>query len=171
MSMNNIVARGIVALVQAAGRIQRVQARLLSGEIKDDVEHIEPYGFTSHAKPGAEHVTLFLDGDRSHAVAIVVSDRRYRLQDLPDGAVALYDSSGTHVVLDGQGGVEVTAATRVRIACPLVEVEGELRVNGNIVATGHIADQGGAKTMADMRSAHNAHRGHNLPGSTPDVSA
>jgi phage baseplate assembly protein V len=75
MSVKSIGARGRVAAVQAAGAIQRLQVRLLAGEIKDNVEHIEPFGFTSRPLAGAEHVTLFVDGDRSHGVVVVVGDR------------------------------------------------------------------------------------------------
>lgn len=170
-NFTSLIARGVVAAVHAAGRMQRLQLRLLAGEVKDEVEHLEPYGYTSHALPGAEHLTLFLDGDRSHGVAIVVADRRYRLQALPAGGVALYDNAGSSFVLNADGTVKTTAVTKVTIDCPLVEATGDLKVGGNILADGEVADRGGAKTMADMRDAYNAHQGHNLPGTTPNVSA
>jgi len=67
------------------------------------VEHFEPFGFTSKPLPGAEHITLFLDGDRSHGVTIVVADRRYRLTDLADGESALHDAYGNKVHLKKDG--------------------------------------------------------------------
>ena len=158
MSVRNLISRGLVALVNAAGRAQRVQVRLLAGEVKDNVEHLEPFGFTSHPLPGAEHVTLFPNGDRSHAVTIVIADRRYRLQALPAGGVALYDASGSAVTLSADGEISVQCATRVRLVAPLVVVEGDLQVTGNVTAAGNIADQGGAKSMAGMRADYNAHR-------------
>lgn len=90
-SVRNMLARGTVALANSAGKMQALQLRLLSGEAKDGIEHFEPYGYTSCPHPGAEAVTLFFAGDRSHGVAIVVADRRYRLQALAAGEVALYD--------------------------------------------------------------------------------
>lgn len=72
---------------------------LIAGEPKAGVEHLEPYGFTSRANSGAEAVVLFPDGDRSHAVVVTVSDRRYRLKGLQTGEVAVYDDQGQSVTL------------------------------------------------------------------------
>lgn len=99
-AIGNMIARGSVALVNAASKMQTLQVRLLSGEAKDNVEHFEPYGFTAHPHPGAEALALFLGGDRSHGVVLVVADRRYRIQDLAEGEVAFYTdediASGDH---------------------------------------------------------------------------
>lgn len=72
------------------------------------------------------------------------------------------------------GSVSVTA-TAATITAPTT-IDGDLTVNGaitgssNITAAGDVADQGGAKTMAAMRTEYNAHKGHGTPGSgnTPD---
>lgn len=161
----NLCARGVVSLVNAAGKLQTLQIRLLSGEVKDNVEHFEPYGFTSHPLSGAEHFTAFLDGDRTHGITLVVTDRRYRLQTLPEGGVALYDSVGTQVVLNADHTLQVTATGSVTITSPTVNI------TGNLVVSGDITD-GSGHTVAALRTAHNTHHGHSLPGgSTPDVTA
>lgn len=98
-AIGNMLARGTVALVNSASKMQALQMRILAGEVKDAVEHFEPYGFTSNPQPGAEAVTLFFGGDRSHGVAIVVADRRYRLTALASGEVALHDDLGQKVHL------------------------------------------------------------------------
>lgn len=108
----NMVARGSVALANAATKMQTLQLRLLSGEVKDGVEHFEPYGFTSCPKPGAEALVLFLGGDRSHGVAVAVGDRRYRLVGLDEGEVALFDDLGHKVHLT-RGGIVVDGAGHV----------------------------------------------------------
>jgi len=167
--VRNLVGRGVVGLVNAATKLQTLQIRLLAGEVKDKVEHFEPYGFTSHALPGAEHVTLFMDGDRSHGVTIVVADRRYRLQGLPAGAVALHDNVGTRIVLSADGEITVTADTRVTIDAPLVRITGSLQVDENIVADGDISDQGD-KSMSGMRDVFNDHdHDHGDPAGTTAV--
>lgn len=158
MSVKNLITRGLVALADAAGRVQRLQVRLLAGEVKDGVEHLEPYGFTSHPLPGAEHVTLFPSGDRSHAVTVVVADRRYRLQGLPAGGVALYDSDGSSVALLANGEIDVLASSRIRLVAPEVVVQGDLQVTGSVLAQGQISDSGGAASMQSMRDDYNAHR-------------
>lgn len=161
----NIFARGAVSLVNAGGKLQTLQLRLLAGELKDNVEHFEPFGFTSHPLPGAEHFTAFLDGDRNHGITLVVADRRYRLQSLPAGGVALYDSVGTKLVLNADHTLQVTATTSVTITSPSVTITGNLLVSGDIT-------DGSGHTVAALRNAHNNHHGHSLPGgSTPDVTA
>lgn len=139
----NLIARGAVTAVDASGMQQRVQLRLLAGESKDAVEHFEPYGFTSNPLPGAEHLTLFLDGDRSHGVTVVVNDRRYRLTALPAGGVALYDPSGSYIKLLNDGNIQ-SAGTWVH--------------DGDFLASGDVGDADGAHTLATMRTTYNAHR-------------
>lgn len=146
-SVGNMLARGTVVLANSAGKMQSLQVRLLSGEAKDGIEHFEPYGFTSAALPGAEHVTLFFGGDRSHGVTVVVADRRYRLQGLQSGEVALHDDQGTRLVLKRGGIVEVVAAAKVRMVTPLLEVTGEIK---------DMCDTTG-KTISSMRATYNSH--------------
>lgn len=161
--IGNLLARGTVAAVNAATKMQSLQMRLLAGEVKDAVEHFEPYGFTSNPKPGAEGVAVFLDGDRSHGIVLVVADRRYRLKSLASGEMAIHDDQGQKVhltrggiVIDGAAlpiviqnapTVTVKAATKVRMETPLLEVTGEIKDNTD--TTG--------KTMSGMRTAYNGH--------------
>lgn len=98
-AIGNMIVRGVVTLVNSSTKMQTLQVTLLDGEVKGDLEHFEQYGCTSRAHPGAEAVTLFFGGNRSHGVAIVVGDRRYRLTGLEAGEVALYDDQGQKVHL------------------------------------------------------------------------
>ncbi|CCG42191.1 phage baseplate assembly protein [Magnetospirillum molischianum] len=84
-----VVARGELTAI-GGGKMQAIQASLTAGEIKGDVEHFEPAGFTSHPLAGAEPLVLFPGGDRSHGIAVVVADRRTRPGDLPEGAACVY---------------------------------------------------------------------------------
>lgn len=167
--VGNMLARGVVTGVEVDGNQQVLQLRLLAGEARDRVEHFEPFGFTSHPKAGAEHLTAFLDGDRNHGIVLVVNDRRYRLSGLPEGGVALYDAHGSSIALNADGTITQTAA--------VIYVTGELHVaqnivsGGDVIAAGNVADQGGAHSLKQVRDAHNGHHGHSYPGSLPDVSA
>lgn len=161
-----LFSRGVVSGV-APGKLNKLQLRLLADEAKDGVEHLEPFGLASHPLPGAEAAAAFIDGDRSHGLVLVVADRRYRLQGLQAGEVALHDAHGNAVHLKAGGVIEVTAATKVVISSPLVECAGDLQVAGNITAAGMVSD--GAGSVQSMRDAYNNHAGHHLPGSTPDV--
>lgn len=153
--IGNMLARGTVTMANAANRMQTLQLKLLSGETKDGVEHFEPYGFTSHPKSGAEHLTVFLDGDRGHGITVVVSDRRYRLKGLAEGEVAISDDLGQKVhltrngiVINGAGKpITLTNASKVRMETSL-EVTGEIKDN---------CDSASGKTMSGMRTIYNGH--------------
>lgn len=164
--IGNMLARGSVAAVNAAGKMQSLQLRLLADETKDSVEHFEPYGFTSNPKPGAEVLAAFLDGDRSHGIVVVVADRRYRLAGLASGEMAIHDDLGQKVhltrdgiVIDGAGlpmviqnapTVTVKAAIKVRVESPLLEVTGEIKDR---------CDSSGV-SMYSMRTTYNGHTHH-----------
>jgi len=153
----SLIGRAVVKSINAASKCQTVDVELLAGQKKAGIEHLEPYGFTSRAKYGAEAIILFPDGDRSHAVAITVADRRYRMKGLKTGEVAIYDDLGqsvtltrTGIVVDG-GGKIITFknAPKARFEMP-------------IESTGQIQDlcDSSGQTMAAMRIAYNGHRHH-----------
>lgn len=132
--LGNMVARGAVSAVNSATKMQSLQLRLMADEAKDNVEHFEPFGFTSKPLAGAEHVTVFMDGDRSHGITIVVADRRYRLTGLQDGEAALHDAYGNKAHFKKDGTLDVVASNKVQITSPLVTMSGNLQVAGSISA-------------------------------------
>ena len=103
LALKNIVTRAVITALDTAKKCQSVGLKLIAGDTKENVEHLEPYGFTSAAKDGAEAVVLFPGGDRSHGIAVMVSDRRYRLKGLARGEVAVYDDQGQSVTLTRAG--------------------------------------------------------------------
>lgn len=156
-----MIGRGVVRLTNDATAVQTLQAELLAKEVRSDLERYQEYGFTSNPHPGADAIVACLGGHRDHAVVIAVEDRRYRLRNLKQGQVALYDSSGTVLLLGADGTVELLAAKRLTIRCPLVRIEGSLEV------TGDVSDRAGASDgtkMAFIRSRFNAHVHENPEG-------
>jgi len=101
--ISNMLTRGSVTLSNAAGKLQTLQISLLSDESKDAIEHFEPFGFTSNPHPGAEVLTAFIDGDRSHGIVLMATDRSYRLKNLVPGEVAIYDDHGAFIKLTQSG--------------------------------------------------------------------
>lgn len=156
--LQNLFSRGVVSAVNSALKMQTVQIQLLTGEGKDNVEHFEPYGYTSHPQVGAEQVTGFVDGDRSHGVVLIVADRRYRLTGLAAGEMAIHDDQGQKVHLTRTGIVIMGAGKPVLITdTPKVRMECDLE------ATGEIKDRcdSDGMTLEGMRNVYN---GHTHPG-------
>lgn len=153
--LGNMIARATVAAVNAATKMQSIQVRLLASEAKDDVEHFEPYGFTSHPHAGAEGIALFFDGDRSHGALVVVADRRYRITGLRSGEMAIHDDLGQKVhltrsgiVIDGAGlPITITETPKVRMETAMLEVTGEIKDR---------CDSDG-KSMETIRNTYNTH--------------
>lgn len=141
--MKNFFARGVVALVDAGRKLQGLQMRLTADEVKDGMEHFEPYGFTSNPQPGAEGLAAFLGGDRSHGVVICVSDRRFRLQALKSGEVALYTDEGDRLHFKRGRVIEVetltlkvTAGEAVEFDTPVIRTTGRIESVGDQIAAG-----------------------------------
>jgi len=129
--VENMVAIGVVNLLKDAAGLQLLQVELLSDEVQDGVERFQDYGVSSRPKPGAEGVFLAVMGNRGGGVMIAVGDRRYRLQGLAEGEVALHDDQGqvVHLKRDGillQSPLKVVVeAPQVTISCEAIDLGGE----------------------------------------------
>lgn len=158
-----IAGRGILTLVNDATKMQGVQVSLLDGEVCDDVDRMQEYGFSSVPLPGAEGVYLALGGSRDNGVIVATEDRRCRIKGLQGGEVAIYTDEGDSIILKRGHVIEVTtqtlnvvAATVVNLTTPTVNMSGDLNVAGDIVALGDVSDHG-AESMLGMRQVYNTH--------------
>lgn len=151
LGLGNLIARGVLRALDSHAKCQRASLTLMAGEVTEGLEYLEPYGLTSTAHPGAESVVLFLEADRSHGVVINVADRRYRLQGLEQGEVALYSDEGDSLMLRRGNRVELSTKTfivnaqeRVTFNTPLLEVpQGEIRDK--------------TSTISSLRQTYNGH--------------
>lgn len=109
----NLVSRAVVTLVNDKAKVQLLQLGVLADETRDDVERFQEYGFTSVPLLGAEAVVLFVGGRRDHGLVVAADDRRYRLQGLQPGEVAVYNHAGAKVLLKQDGTIEVTGTNIV----------------------------------------------------------
>ncbi|WP_047284147.1 phage baseplate assembly protein V [Pseudomonas protegens] len=141
--LTRLLARGTVVLAHSANKLQSLQMRLTAGEVNDDMEHFEPYGFTSNPLAGAEGIATFLGGDRSHGVVLVVADRRYRLKALAAGEVAIYTDEGDKIhfkrgrVIDiDTATLNIRASSGVTIDSPTLSMSGKILSQGDQVAAG-----------------------------------
>lgn len=114
--IENMLGRAVITAV-ASGKLQVVQVNLLAGETMDGVQHFEPAGFTSNPLPGAEGLVVFPDGVRTHGVAVVVTDRRFRPTDLNPGEAALFCHADglAQVRVELDGTVTIKGPTKVRV--------------------------------------------------------
>jgi len=118
-----MVARGVLKLSNDSGGLQTAQVSLLEDELRDKVERVQDYGFTSNPLPGAEAITLFVGGNRDHGLIIKVDDRRYRLNGLKGGEVAIYTDEGDSIHLKRDNEIEFTTKKLI------INAEDEVTIN------------------------------------------
>lgn len=155
LSLRNLISRAVITVVDSARKCQSVGVKMIAGDQKQYVEHLEPYGFTSAAQNGAEGVALFPAGDRSHGVVVVVADRRYRLKGLKRGEVALYDDQGQSVVLT-RSGIVVNGAGKPIIFKNASKARFEMPIESTADITDNCDSDG--LTMQQMRKTYNTHK-------------
>ncbi|NWB92338.1 phage baseplate assembly protein V [Pseudomonas agarici] len=132
-------ARGVLRGVTDSSGRQQLQVELLKDELRDNVEHMQNYGFTSHAT-GGDVAVAFIGGNREQGIVLAVDDRRYRLTLLP-GEVAIYDDLGNKVELLREM-LKVTAVQHLEAIAPTIKLVGNLEVIGDITTTGSITNNG-----------------------------
>jgi phage gp45-like len=138
--------RGVLRGVNDSTGRQQLQVELLKNELRDGVEHMQNYGFTSHPM-GGDVAVAFIGGNREQGIVLVVDDRRYRIS-LEAGEVAMYDDLGNKVELLREM-VKVTAVQHLEAQAPTIKLIGDLEVVGNITTTGTITNNG-----KDIGSTH-----------------
>lgn len=143
-----LIGRAVLAAVDDSGKRQRIQFSALKGEVKDSVERVQEYGFTSVPLPGAQVLFASISGNRDHPVAFAVDDPRYRLNGLAPGEAAVFTHEGTCIILRNGNKIEMVAATEITMDTPILKVTGDIIDNA----------ANGGQTMLSMRETYNIHR-------------
>ena len=127
-----------------------MQVQGLADETLQDLEQLQQFGFTSHAPAGTDVVVIPLGGDTSHGIVVAAEHGSYRIKNLRPGEVAVYDQSGSSIVLKNGRLIEVDcdtlhikAATKVMMDSPLVEASKELVAQGRMSGNDGLAVKGG----------------------------
>ncbi len=121
---------------------ETVQVQALDDEPLDYVERVEPYGFSSRPKQGAQVYLCSAGGDRGSAIAVVIGDTRYQME-LSEGGVALHDDKGNFVKIDNE---EITAhsSKKAHIKAPQIVFEADEITNqaAKVSNTGDVQTKG-----------------------------
>lgn len=123
--VQSMLYRGAVSRVDEDADVQTVQTSGLDGYV-DEAEHVQPYGFRSRAKSGAQTIVARLGA--VGALVAWVFDGRYRLT-LEEGEVAILDDQGQKVHLK-RAGIEIAAKSGAKIA-----LKNDVDVTGTCDAT------------------------------------
>ncbi len=153
---------GRTRFIDDSGSVQTAQvvfqAHDRARRVTNNVPVIAHYGLTSRPPANSDAVAVFLEGDPSSGLVIATNHQTYRLRNLGEGEVALYDQWGNVVHLT-EGQITLKHATKVRVESPRLEV------------TGDVVDRCDEQpaTLADLREDYQGHR-HSEVRSGPDES-
>lgn len=137
--------QALIGTIKRTGN-KALQVMGLSGELVDDVPLYQQVGFASWLPTDCEVVMLPLQGRARNFVIIAGND-----------AVTIELSEGETVVYN-QHGVEL------RLAKDKITANVSLEIDGDITATGNVADKAGS--MQSMRQIYNGHS-HANNGAAP----
>ena len=147
MADSERIVRGTVTQ-SSDQNMREVQVNLQADEVRDGIEHFEPYGFSSEPfiDGNTDALTVFFDDSREHGAVICVADRRYRIKALEKGEVVIYDDKKRKIhfkrdgiLIDGADSpVTVTTSANVVINASQVQINADVQVNGTLTATGSI---------------------------------
>lgn len=142
--------RGKLTAIKSGEAIQKAQISGLSGEVLQEVEVIQQFGFTSVLPTGSQVVILPVGGRTTHSLVIASECENYRIQALKSGEVAVYNQSGASIILKEGKLIEVNcnefilnASQKISLNTPLVEASKVLTAQGQINGNGGMAVQGG----------------------------
>lgn len=111
-----LAARGILSAVDDAQSIQKVQCKLLAGEVKDGIENLQQFGFASRPPTGSIGAIIFPMGNRDHGLCVATQHKDSRPGGLESGETRLFTSDGTEVRLLLGGKIQVVNGTDEMVA-------------------------------------------------------
>ncbi len=153
MRVDNMVARGVVKLVNSAVKMQTIQVGIQESETKDKVEHFQPYGHHSVPLKGAEAIIVFVGGDRNLPVAVVVDDRRSRPTSWVEGESGTYNEFDAQMRHKADGTTEITGGGAAEALATKADIQRLLDV---LTAWVPVATDGGLKLKNDLIAEYGA---------------
>ena len=160
-SIKSVISRFVLESTDASKKMQEVKGEIYAEEVKEELEHFEPYGFTSRPPKGSEGLALSVNGNRDHTVIINIGSRQFRLKTLEIGEVAIYSQFDSYLIFKSDGSIEVkctdfnvSASSKAKFTTPMVEATKEMTVKENITVIDENTD------IAEIKQKYNNHR-HN----------
>ena len=149
--------RGTLTLINSADDIQKTQVSALADETLQDVELMQQFGLTSVPPAGTEALIIPVGGKTTHGIVVATENGSFRVKNLKNGEVAIYDQSGSTVILRNGRLIEidcdtfkincktyhVTASAGADFTTPKLETSAILTAQGKINGNGGMAVQGG----------------------------
>jgi len=149
--LDMMVARGASTGISDGGGMQTMQADMLEGEAIDELERFQSFGISSVPPAGSDVLAVFIGGNRDQGVVLAINDRGSRPTGLQAGETMIYNAAEVTILLNAAGELVIKPKTKVIIEAPqtveitapegvVIKTDTRLRVEGDIEATGSIAE-------------------------------
>lgn len=154
----NMLAKAVTRkIIDTLGR-QTAQVEVTKGELIDDMERMQDYGFTSNPPvSGTDAIVAFLGGSREQGVIIRMENRQFRLKSLETGEVAMFDDLGNVIKL-GRESVDLIAITKATVSAPIIEATASTSAKIQVGASSITVTPG----AIDLVSTVLTHNGKNI---------
>lgn len=160
--LRSVLRFGVLVRSDDSKAVRTLQARV-GDEILSDIEHLEPYGFTSRAKTKAELVLAALKGNPAHTACLVTGGRAFRLKNLAEGEVAIYDDLG-NVIHFMRDKIKVNAVGHTELTSPTTEIISAVTITGTLHVTGEVTADKKVTATLDCVGGGKSLIGHTHPG-------
>ena len=98
-----MVGKALIKAVKDTDKLQVVQVSLMKDELKNDVERIQEFGFTSNPPEDSEAVIVCVGGDRSNMLVIATDYSAGRPKGLEPGESMQYNKDGQYMKINKNG--------------------------------------------------------------------
>jgi phage baseplate assembly protein V len=118
-----ILGRALLSALDDSKGLQLLQVSILSDELKDGIERVQNYGFTSNPPPGSEVLLGRIGGSTDQTIAISVDSSKDRKKSLSTEDVAVYRKGGDYILLSSDK-VEIFSSKKIILNCSDVTLGG-----------------------------------------------
>lgn len=159
-----LIRQGRLAGLDDSKHTQTAQVELFDGEIVNQVERVQNYGFTSNPSAGGVYV-MNIGGKSNQPVIIVVNDDAARVKLENGNDVAVYHAEGhkilltqsgeiraecTRLIVDAAESVEVNTADAIVNADAVMIDAPDTYMTGSLTVDGAVSFGGGGKITGDL---------------------
>ena len=159
--VRGLARRVVLKNVDDSGETQTASMEVADGILRDKVEIMHPYGFTSAVpEDGALGIAIAIGGDEGDQVLLPVANPSTRMGGLKAGDVGISNAHGDKMVLTAGGDLNITSGASVtivvggvtfKISAGGVEITGgQVTHNGKNIGFDHVhkgVEPGGALTQ------------------------
>lgn len=118
-----LLGRALLEAIDDSKKMQLLKVSILKDELKDKVERIQNYGFTSVPLPGGEVLVGCIGGSKDQMIVIAADNSSIRKKDLSSGDSCVYRDGGDYILLSSDS-IKIYSSKKIILDCADVVLGG-----------------------------------------------